>query len=148
MKVILKQEVKGLGKKEDMVNVSDGYARNFLLPKGLAVEASKDNINVMKTRKDAEKSKKDREHAHAEMQAEKIKGINLVLKGKAGEQSRLFGSITSKDIADALKSKYKIELDKKKIQLEEPIKTLGESVVDIKLYTGVTGKLKVTVEAE
>ena len=90
MKVILKQEVKGLGKKEDMVQVSDGYARNYLFPRGIAVEASKDNMNIMNTRKEAEKTKKARDKAHAEAQAEKLNAMNLVLKGKAGEQGRLF----------------------------------------------------------
>ena len=148
MKVILKQDVKGLGKKEDMVQVSDGYARNFLFPKGIAVEASKDNMNIMNTRKEAEKTKKARDKAHAEAQAEKLNEITLVLKGKAGDQGRLFGSITGKDIADAIKSKHKIEVDKKKIALSEPIKSLGESVVEIRLFPGVVAKLKVTVEAE
>ena len=148
MKVILKEDVKGLGKKEDMVQVSDGYARNFLLPKGIAVEASKDNMNVMNTRKEAERNKKARDKEHAEAQAEKLNTLNLILKRKAGDQSRLFGSITGKDIADAIKSKYKMEVDKKKIALGEPIKVLGESVVDIRLYPGVVAKLKVTVEAE
>ena len=148
MKVILKQDVKGLGKKEDMVQVSDGYARNFLFPKGIAVEASKDNMNIMNTRKEAERTKKARDKAHAEAQAEKLNEITLVLKGKAGDQGRLFGSITGKDIADAIKSKHKIEVDKKKIALSEPIKTLGESVVEIRLFAGVVAKLKVTVEAE
>ena len=148
MKVILKEDVKGLGKKEDMVQVSDGYARNFLLPRGVAVEASKDNMNIMKTRKEAELTKKARDKAHAEAQAEKINAMTLVLKGKAGEQSRLFGSITGKDIADMLKNKYKIDIDKKKIVLNEPIKTLGECIVEIRIYAGVIAKLKVIVEAE
>ncbi|MDR1060710.1 MAG: 50S ribosomal protein L9 [Clostridiales bacterium] len=148
MKVILKEEVKGLGKKEDMVNVSDGYARNFLFPRGVAVEATKDNLNIMKTRKDAEKTKADRERAHAESYAEKISGINLVLKCKAGAHSQLFGSITGKDIADGLKSKFRLDVDKKKIALDEPIKTLGEHTVNIRLHQGVTAKLKVSVEAE
>ncbi|MDR3120109.1 MAG: 50S ribosomal protein L9 [Clostridiales bacterium] len=151
MQVILKQDVKGLGKKEDMVNVSDGYARNFLLPRNIAVEASKDNLNIMKTRKEAERTRKDREHAQAEDHAEKLAQINLVLKGKSGGtegHARLFGSITSKDIADALKAQFRIDIDKKKIVLDEPIKTLGETIVDIKLYQGVGAKLRVTVEAE
>jgi large subunit ribosomal protein L9 len=148
LKVILKEEVKGLGKKEDMVNVSDGYARNFLFPRGVAVEATKDNLNIMKTRKDAEKTKADRERTHAESYAEKIAGISLVLKCKAGAHSQLFGSITSKDIADGLKAKFRLDVDKKKIALDEPIKALGEHTVNIRLHQGVTAKLKVSVEPE
>ena len=148
MRVILKEDLKGYGKKEDMVNVSDGYARNFLLPRGIAVEASKDNLNIMKTRKDAARSKKDREQTTAETYAEKLAKVNVVVKGKCGgsdSSSRLFGSITSKDISDALKAQYRIDIDKKKIVLEEPIKTLGEKIIDVKLFQGINAKIKVTV---
>jgi len=148
MKVILKEDFQTLGKKEDMVNVSDGYARNFLLPRGIAVEASKDNLNIMKTRKEAERSKKDRDRANAESQAAKLEGQGIVIKSKAGENGRLFGSITSKDIADALKSQHRLDVDKKKIALEEPFKTLGEHKVDIKLHTGISVSLTVAVEPE
>ena len=151
MQVILKQDLKGYGKKEDMVNVSDGYARNYLLPRGIAVEASKDNMNIMKSRKEAERTRKDREQTHAEASAEKLSQITLVIKGKCGSgdgSSRLFGSITSKDISDALKSQHHIDLDKKKIVLDEPIKTLGEKIVEIKLFHGIGAKLKVTVVPE
>ncbi|MDR1438926.1 MAG: 50S ribosomal protein L9 [Clostridiales bacterium] len=148
MKVILKEEVKGLGKKEDMVNVSDGYARNFLFPRGIAVEATKDNLNIMKTRKDAEKTKSDRERAHAESLAAKISGLELAIKCKAGAHAQLFGSITSKDIADELKAKFGLDVDKKKIALDEPLKTLGEHIVGVRLHKGITAKLKVSVEAE
>ena len=151
MQVILKEDLKGYGKKEDMVNVSDGYARNYLFPRGIAVEASKDNLNIMKTRKEAARSRDDREQTHAEANAKKLTGVNLTIKGKCGHgegSSRLFGSITSKDIADALKAQYHIDLDKKKIVLDEPIKTLGEKIVDVKLYHGIGAKLKVTVIPE
>ncbi len=148
MKVILKQDVKGLGKKEDLVNVSDGYARNFLFPKGMAVEASASNINVMNTRRDAEKSKKDRELAHAKALAEKVKETVVVIKTKAGENGKLFGSITSKDISDKLKSDFSLDIDKKKINLPEAIKSLGELTVDVKLYPEVSAKLAVKVVNE
>ena len=148
MKVILKQDVKGLGKKEDMVNVNDGYARNFLFPRGLAVEASASNINVMKSRKDAEKSKKDRELAHAKALAEKVKEAVVVIKTKAGESGKLFGSITSKDISDKLKSDFNLDIDKKKINLPDSIKSLGELEVDVKLYPEVSAKLTVKVVNE
>jgi len=146
MKVILKEDVKGLGKKESMVEVSDGYARNFLLPRGLAVEASASNINVMNTRKEAEKSKKDRELAHARELAEKINNITVVIKTKAGDNGKLFGSITSKDIADRLKADFGIDMDKKKINLSDAIKALGTTVVEVKLYPAVSAKLTVTIE--
>lgn len=151
MQVILKEDLKGHGKKEDLVNVSDGYARNYLFPRGLAVEASKSNMNIMKTRKEAQRSRIDREHTSAEANAERLAQINLSIKGKCGSSdgsSRLFGSITSKDISDALKAQYHIDIDKKKIVLEEPIKTLGEKIVEIKLFHGVGAKLKVTVIPE
>lgn len=143
MKVILKQDVKGLGKKEDMVNVSDGYARNFLFPRGLAAEASASNINVMNTKKEAEKTKKDRELAHAKELALKVKEAVVVIKSKSGENGKLFGSITSKDISDKLKSDFKLDIDKKKIVLPDPIKSLGTTEVEVKLYPEVSAKLTV-----
>jgi large subunit ribosomal protein L9 len=149
MQVILKEDVRGLGKKEDLVNVSDGYARNFLFPRGIAVEASKSNVNIMKTRKEAERTRIDRAQSAAEINAEKLSGITLTIKGKTGSgdgSARLFGSITSKDISDALKEQFGLDIDKKKIVLDEPIKTLGEKVIDVKLFAGINAKLKVTVE--
>lgn len=148
MKVILKQDIKGMGKKESMHEVSDGYGRNYLLPRGLAVEASSSNINVMKTKNDAEKSKKDRELAQAKALAEKIKEITVIIKSKAGDNGKLFGSITSKDIADKLKSGFGLDIDKKKISLHDTLKTLGTTEVDIKLYPEVTAKLTVKIEHE
>lgn len=148
MKVILKQEVKGLGKTEELVNVSDGYARNYLIPRGIAVEATSTNVNVMNTRKEAEKSKKDRELARAKVQAEKLKTLNLLIKAKSGENGKLFGSIAAKDIADRLKSSASLDIDKKKIQLHDAIKTTGTYEVEIKLYPGVSAKLNVIVEQE
>ena len=148
MKVILKQDVKGLGKKEDLVNVSDGYARNFLFPKGLAAEASATNINIMNTKKEAEKTKKDRELAHARELVQKLKDTEVVIKTKSGENGKLFGSITSKDISDKLKNNFKLDIDKKKIVLPEPIKATGTVELDVKLYPEVSGKLKVRIENE
>ena len=144
MQVILKEDLKGYGKKEDLVNVSDGYARNFLIPRGIAVEASKGNVNIMKSRKDAERTRKDRDQTHAESNAERLEQINLIIKGKSGSSdgsSRLFGSITSKDIAEALKAQHRIEIDRKKIILDEPIKTLGEKIIEVKLFQGIGAKL-------
>jgi len=148
MKVILKQDVKGLGKKEDLVNVSDGYARNFLFPRGLAVEATAANINIMNTRKEAEKSRKDRELANARELAKKLGGLEVVIKAKSGENGKLFGSITSKDISDKLKADFNIDIDKKKIVLPEALKSTGVFELDVKLYPEVSGKLKVRIENE
>lgn len=148
MKVILKQEVKGLGKKEDLVNVSDGYARNFLFPRGLAAEASATNINIMNTKKEAEKSKKDRELAQAKDLAAKLKDITVTIKTKSGENGKLFGSITTKDISDKLKSDFGLDIDKKKMVLSDPIKAIGTSEVEVKLYPEVSGKLTVKIEHE
>jgi large subunit ribosomal protein L9 len=148
MKVILKQDVKGLGKKEEMVNVSDGYARNFLFPRSLAVEASANNINVMNTRKEAEKSKKDRELAQARELAAKIKETTVVIKTKAGENGKLFGSITNKDISEKLKADFKLDIDKKKLNMPEAIKALGTFEVEVKLYPEVSSKLTVKIVGE
>lgn len=148
MKVILKQDVKGLGKKESLVEVSDGYARNFLFPKALAVEANPVNINVMKTKKEAENSKKEREVAQAKALAEKLKGITVVIRTKSGENGKLFGSITSKDIADKLKSSFNLDIDKKKINLNDAIKTLGTTEVDIKVYPEISARITVKIEQE
>lgn len=146
MKVILKQDVKDLGKKESMHEVSDGYARNFLFPRGLAVEANAANLNVMNTKKEAEKSKIERELAKAKLLAEKIKEITVVFKAKAGESGKLFGSITGKDIADKLKKEFGLDIDKKKINLPDAIKALGTTEVEIKIHPGVIAKLAVRLE--
>lgn len=148
MKVILKQDVKGLGKEESLVEVNDGYARNFLLPRGLAVEATPGNLNVMKTKKAAEKAKKDRELAQARALAEKLKTVAVTIKAKSGENGKLFGSITGKDIADKLKSDFKLDIDRKKLVLPEAIKALGTSEIEVKLYPEVSAKLTVKIEAE
>lgn len=148
MKVILKQDVKGLGKSEDLVKVSDGYARNFLLPRGLALEATKSNINDMNTKKAAEKSKKDRDIAHANSLVQKLKDVIIVIKTKSGENGKLFGSITAKDISDKLKSDYNLDIDKKKINLPEPLRSIGSSEVEIKVYPEISAKLTVKIEQE
>ena len=142
MQVILTRDVKGQGKKGQMVNVSDGYARNYLLPRGLAEPATKSNINVMKGKQESLEYKKKVELAIAE----KMKEIKVVLKAKAGENGKLFGSVTSKDVAEALTSQHHIKLDKKKFVMPDGIKTLGTTTVDVKIYTGVVGKLNVVVE--
>lgn len=147
MKVILKQDVKGLGKKEQMVEASDGYARNFLLPRGLAVEASATNVNIMKTKKEAESHKKEREIAQAKELAKKIKDITLTIKVKAGENGKLFGSITSKDVAEAMKAQQKLEIDKKKLVMPDSLKSVGTFEVEVKLYPDINSKFTVKIES-
>ncbi|NLH97658.1 MAG: 50S ribosomal protein L9 [Clostridiaceae bacterium] len=148
MKVILKQDVKGLGKKDDLVNVSDGYARNFLFPRGLAVEANQSNLNIVKTRKEAEKSRRDRELAQARELAEELRDVEVVIRAKTGENGKLFGSITSKDISDKLKEDFGMDIDRKKIVIPDTIKTTGTYEIDVKLYPEVSGRLKVRIESE
>lgn len=148
MKVILREDVKGKGKKGELVNVSDGYARNFLIPKGLAVEATNANVNAMKIQREAQARKTEREKAEAQKLAERLSKSTVTIKAKAGENGKLFGSITSKDIADMLQVQHKIDIDKKKINLPEAIKVLGSTEVEIKVYPEVTAKVKVNVVEE
>ena len=148
MQVILKKDVKGSGKAGDVVKVSDGYARNMLLPRGLAMEATDANIKALEKKKAAEAEKRAEEKADAEKLAQKIKGVSVDMVTKAGENGKIFGSITSMDIAAALKKQHEIEIDKKKIVLKSPIRQTGETNVEIKLYPEVTAELKVKVTAE
>ena len=146
MQVILTKDVKGQGKKGQMVNVSDGYARNYLFPRGLAEPATKSNINILKGKQESLEYKHKKELEEANAIAEKMKEIKVVLKAKAGDNGKLFGSVTSKDVSEALTSQHHIKLDKKKFVMPDGIKALGTTVVDVKIYTGVTGKLTVVVE--
>ena len=148
MIVILNRDVKGTGKAGDIVKVSDGYARNMLIPKGYAKEATEGNVRNLEKQKAIAAEKKAEEKAAAQALAEKINTVSVDIKTKAGEGGRIFDSSTSKDIADALEAQQKITVDKKKIQLDNPIKQTGELTVDIKLYPEVMAKLKVTVTAE
>ena len=148
MIVILNKDVKGTGKAGDIVKVSDGYARNMLIPKGYAKEATEGNVRNLEKQKAIAAEKKAEEKAAAQALAEKINAASVTIKTKAGEGGRIFGSITSKDIVDALADQKKLTVDKKKIQLDNPIKQTGEMTVDIKLYPEVMAKLKVTVTAE
>ncbi|MFI5358708.1 MAG: 50S ribosomal protein L9 [Halanaerobiales bacterium] len=144
MKVILKEDVKNLGSKGDIVNVSDGYARNYLFPRGLAEEASKGNIQQLKERQKAMQKKMQEEKAAAKEMASRMEKEKFVIAVKAGEQGRLFGSVTTKDIADAV-AKAGYEIDRRKIQLEENIKSLGVHKVKVKLYEDVTADIKIQV---
>ncbi len=145
MKVILTQDVKAQGKKGDLINVSDGYARNFLLPKGLAIEANKQALNDLEGKREAAAFHKNVEEEKARNIAERMKEITVNLSAKAGAGGKLFGSITSKDVAEALKAQYKIDIDKRKFELKDGIKTLGTTEVLVRLYPQITGTFKVNV---
>ena len=148
MKVILLQDVKSLGKAGDLVNSKTGYARNYLFPKGLAIEATKDNLKKWEEDQKDIKEKRKEEEAEALKLKEEIEKITVELKAKGGEGGRLFGSITSKDIGDALEKQGKVKIDKRKIELKDNIKTAGITLVDIRVYPEVTAELKVNVTIE
>ncbi len=148
MKVILTQDVKAQGKKGDIINVSDGYARNFLLPKGLAVEADAKNLNDQMNKDAAKQHKIDVEIAEAKEIAAKLEKVKVVIKATSGSDSRLYGAVTVKEIADALMAQFNINIDKRKIVLNKPIKNFGEYTLDVKLYTKIAGKLSVSVVSD
>ena len=145
MKVILKQDIKGVGKKDEVINAADGYARNFLFPKNLAVPADTGNMNNLKAKSESNAFRKGEELKEAKEIAEKLKKITLKLKVKAGDNGKLFGGVTSKEISEALKNEYKIDIDKKKIVLKEAIKQAGTTRVEIRLYEGVVASVLVMV---
>lgn len=145
MIVILLKDIKGTGKAGDVVKVSDGYARNLLIPKGYATEASTGNVKNLEKQKALLEEKKEQERAKAEELAGKLAGVSVNIVTKSGEGGRLFGSITSKDIADALKEQHKIDIDKKKLVMDSPIKHVGETEIQIKLYHEISANLKVNV---
>lgn len=145
MKVILLADVKGVGKKEQIVNASEGYARNFLFPKNLAIEANAGNMKKLdnKHKLEAQKAKEELENSQA--LADKLEKLSVDIKVKTGGNGKLFGAVTNKEIASALKQQHNLEIDKKKIVLNDAIKTTGEKEVNIKLHPKVTAKLKVLV---
>ena len=146
MKIILLKDVKALGKAGDLVEAKSGYARNFLFPKGDAIEATPGNVKRWKNEQAAKAETKEKEEEDALELKEKIESLSINIEGKAGEGGRLFGSITSGDIADALKSQAKIDIDKRKIELKENIKTMGTSKVDIRIHPGIVASLSVNVK--
>ena len=148
MKVILKENIKSIGKKDEIINVSDGYARNYLLAKNLAVEATASNLAKLKAKQDSEQYKKGIEKEDAKKIADKMERIKPQFKVKTGENGKVFGGVSSKEIAEKLEKEYGIKIDKKKIELKDTIKTLGITKVPIKLYEGVIGSLKVEVLGE
>lgn len=148
MKVILLEDIKGVGKKDQIINASDGYARNFLLPKNKAVEANAGNINKLNAKMDVIKRKKESEKHEAEEIVRKTKEIIVEIKAKCGQTGRIFGGITSKEISEELNKQYGINVDRKKIVIENPIKNLGTYTVKMKLYEGVVGNLKIKIVEE
>ena len=148
MKVILQADVKGHGKKGQLVEVSDGYARNFLLPKKLAVEANTTNLNLMKSQEQAKLFKIETEKKEAKAVAEKLKGKTIKIAAKGGEQGKLFGSVTSKEISEEIKKQLSLDVDKKKIVLNDDIKQFGTVEVEAKIYPEISAKFFVLVHSD
>lgn len=148
MKVILIEDVNGLGKKGELVKASDGYARNFLFPKKKAIEATKGSLKALESRNETEKKKKDRELEAAKELAVRIESGIVNIKAKAGEGGKLFGSVTSKEVVLKLKEQHNIKIDKRKLNMSEHIKEIGDKTVGVKIYPGVIGKIRVCVSEE
>lgn len=146
MKVILQQDVKGKGKKGQMIEVSDGYARNYMLPRKIAIEATADNINTMRMNDKALLERQTKERAEAVRIANLLKDVTVTLRVRGGGAGRLFGSVTTQEISEAMKAQLNIDVDKRKLSLDEPIKTVGLYTVKCKLGYEVTGNLKLKVE--
>lgn len=148
MKVILKDNIKGVGKKNEVINASDGYARNFLFPKNLAVEATPENMQKLNSQNQAKQYRKDQEKEQAQEIAKKLEKITVEIKVQAGENGKIFGSVSSKEISESLEKEHKISIDKKKIEIKEPIKVLGTRTVEARLFEGVLGKIKINVVSQ
>ena len=148
MKVILLQDVRGKGKKGQMLEVSDGYARNYMLPRKLAVEATTDSINTMRMTDKAQQEKRQREREEAFALSNRLKDMTVVVKAKGGGAGRLFGSVTTQEISDTLRSAYGIELDKRRIVLDEQIKTVGDYTVKCKLGYEITADVNLSIEQQ
>jgi len=146
VRVILKAEVRGLGRTGEIKDVADGYARNYLLPKGLAIEATGGELKQLAQERQTEKTKKDRAHQDAEELAKRLGEVTLVFKLKAGEHGKTFGSVTAKEVADALKKEAKAEIDKTKIVLHEPLRSLGVHRVEVRLLSDVRANVTVAIE--
>jgi len=148
MKVLLKEDIKSVGKKGDVINVSDGYARNYLLPRGLAIEADEGVIKAVKAQKQVQDMKQQKEKERAIKQAQLISEKAIVISAKCGDNGKLFGSVTNKELADELDKQMGIKVDKKKIELDEPIKSIGRFKANVKLYPGVEAELTIIVQAQ
>ena len=146
MRVILKAEVRGLGRTGEIKDVADGYARNYLLPKGLAIEATGGELKVLAQERQTEKTRKDRAHQDAEELAKRLGQVTLVFKLKAGDQGKTFGSVTAKEVADSLEKEAKAEIDKTKIILHEPLRSLGIHKVEVRLLSDVRANVTVAIE--
>ncbi len=148
MKVILQTDVKGMGKRGELVNANDGYARNFLFPKKLAIPADKQNMNEWSAKKSSEAHRKELEKEKAIKIKDKLEKEVLIIKTKAGENGKTFGSITSKEISENIEKEFKETIDKKKIVIKDQIKNIGEYTVELRLFEGVVAKLKLNIIAE
>ena len=147
MKVILLKDIKGTGKKDQILEVSDGFGRNYLLPRKLAVEATNEAVNSIEKSKSAAKHREDVKKNDAETAARELKGKTVTVKVRAGENGRLYGSITTQEIADALKAQHGVELDKRKIELDEKVTSVGQTTITLKMYAGVATKMNLVIEA-
>lgn len=148
MEVILQQDVKNLGKRGEIIKVAEGYGRNFLIPRGLAIEATKSNLKALEHQRALDEKRENREQGDAERTKAVLDGMELLVKAKSGEGGRLFGSVTSTDLVAAIKKKTGIELDKRRLELQEPIRSVGNHELSVRLLPGVTANLTVKVEAE
>ncbi len=148
MKVILLKDVKGTGTKDQIVEVNDGYGRNFLLPRKLAVEATAAAVNAVEKAKSAEKHREDVKRNDADELARKMKGKVVIVKVRAGEGGRLYGSITGQEVADALKEQHNVEIDKRKIEFTEPVRAVGQTTVTLHLWAGISTKMILNVVAQ
>lgn len=147
MKVILTQDVKNLGNEGDVKDVSDGYARNYLIPKGLVVEATKANLKEIEDQTKRLQKQKDREKTQAQALYDRLNGKSITVTARSGGGDKLFGAVTAKEVSDALSKQFKVKLDKRKVDLGEPIKHLGEYPVKIKIYPLIQAEITVRVEA-
>jgi large subunit ribosomal protein L9 len=147
MKVILLQDIKGVGKKEEIINASDGYARNYLFPRKLAKEASEANVHVLNQKNEYERRQKLAEIEEAQKMAEDIKGIEVKIITKSGENGRLFGSITTKDISEALREQHNLNIDKKKLVVDA-IRQVGTYDVEVKIYPEISTKIKLIISGQ
>ncbi len=145
MKVILTQDVKPQGKKGDLIDVSEGYARNFLFPKKLAIEADAKAMNELKNKESSQKFKIDTETAEAKKLAEKLASVTVEIELTVGNDGRPYGSVTTKEISETLEKLHKLQIDKRKIVLDKPIRAFGSYTLDVKLYNGVVGKINLKV---
>jgi len=148
MKVILLADIKGVGKKDQLLEAADGYARNFLFPKKLAVEATKTNITALENKKRSAENKRVNDLESARALKTRLEELSVDVFVKTGGKGKLFGSVTNSEIAEALLSHHSIEIDKKKVSIPEPIKSVGEKTVDVKIYTDITAKLKIIVKEQ